>query len=89
MQKLSDFVPAFSHHLKPPMRDGSQFTSMLFHPHIDGGIPLDSAVESQQFRSHRYSTVLEILRFRSERLVGGSRGASDKLGRDLANGHGR
>jgi hypothetical protein len=28
---------------------------MLFHPRIDGGIPLDSAVESQQFRSHRSS----------------------------------
>jgi hypothetical protein len=25
---------------------------MLLHPRIDGGIPLDSAVESQQFRSH-------------------------------------
>jgi hypothetical protein len=25
MQKLPDFVPAFSHHLKPLMRDGSQF----------------------------------------------------------------
>jgi hypothetical protein len=37
------------------MRDGSQFTCMLFHPGIDGGIPLDSAVESQQFRSHRRS----------------------------------
>ena len=35
------------------MRDGSQFTCMLFHPRIDGGIPLDSSVESQQFRSHR------------------------------------
>jgi hypothetical protein len=46
MQKLPDFVPAFSHHLKPLMRDGSQFTGMLFHPRIDGGIPLDSAVES-------------------------------------------
>src|SRR6266567_261371 len=54
MQKLPDFVPAFSHHLKPLMRDGSQFTGMLFHPHIDGGIPLDSAVESQQLRSHRH-----------------------------------
>jgi hypothetical protein len=50
MQKLSDFVPAFSHHFKPLARDGSQFTSMLFHPRIDGGIPLDSTVESQQFR---------------------------------------
>jgi len=52
MQKLPDFVPAFSHYLKPPMRDGSQFTCMLFHPRIDGGITLDSSVESQQFRSH-------------------------------------
>jgi hypothetical protein len=30
---------------------------MLFHPRIDGGIPLDSAVESQQLRSHRRSTL--------------------------------
>src|SRR5947209_9107852 len=56
MQKLPDFVPAFSHHLKPLMRDGSQFTYVLFHARIDGGIPLDSAVESQQIRSHRRST---------------------------------
>src|ERR1019366_7277997 len=56
MQKLPDFVPAFSHHLKPLMRNGSQFTWMFFHPHIDGGIAFDSAVESQQFRSHRRST---------------------------------
>jgi hypothetical protein len=56
MQKLPDFVSAFSHHLKPLTRDGSQFTCMLFQPRIDGGIPLDSAVESQQFRSHRRST---------------------------------
>src|SRR5713101_7862526 len=55
MQKLPDLVPALSHHLKPLMRDGTQFTCMLFHPRIDGGIPLDSAVESQQFRSHRRS----------------------------------
>jgi predicted ester cyclase len=53
MQKLSDFVPALSHHLEPLLRDGSQFTCMLFHPRIDGGIPLDAAVESQQFRFHR------------------------------------
>src|SRR5216683_878418 len=58
MKKLSDFVPAFSHHVKPLVRDGSHFTCMLFHPRIDGGIPLDSTVESQQFRSHRYSTSL-------------------------------
>jgi hypothetical protein len=37
------------------LRDGSQFTGMLFHPRIDGGIPLDSAVESQQSRRlHRF-----------------------------------
>src|SRR5438128_9707739 len=55
MQKLPDFVPALSHHLKPLMRDDSQFTCMLPHPRIDGGLPLDSAIESQQFRSHRRS----------------------------------
>jgi hypothetical protein len=60
MQKLPDFIPAFSHHLKPLKSDGSQFTGMLFHPRSDGRIPLDSAVESQQFRSHRYSTFFEI-----------------------------
>jgi hypothetical protein len=46
MQELPDFVPAISHHLKPLMRDSSQFTCMLVHPRIDGGIALDSAVES-------------------------------------------
>src|SRR6516164_6563260 len=56
MQKLPDFVPTFSHHLKPLMRDGRQFPCMLFHPCIDGRIPLDSAVESQQLRSHRSYT---------------------------------
>src|SRR6202008_5090602 len=55
MQKLPDFVSAFSHHLKPLMRDSSQFTCMFFHPRIDSGIPLDCAVEPQQFLSHRYS----------------------------------
>ena len=53
MQKFPDFVPAPAHHLEPVMRDGSQFTNMLFHPRVDGGIPLDNAIESQQFRSHR------------------------------------
>jgi hypothetical protein len=38
------------------MRDGSQFTGMLFHPRIDSGIPLDSAIELQRFRSHRRFT---------------------------------
>src|SRR5215831_8062848 len=56
MQEFPDIVPAFSHHFKPLVRDGSQSTPMLFHPGIDGGIALDSAVESQQFRSHRRST---------------------------------
>src|ERR1051325_5140520 len=57
MQKLPDFVPAFSHHFKPLTRDGSQFTGVLFHPRIDGGIPQGRAVESQQFPSHRRSTL--------------------------------
>src|SRR6266852_3460218 len=56
MQKLPDFIPTLSHHPKPLMRDGSQFTGMLFHPRFDGGIALDSAVESQQFCSHHLST---------------------------------
>src|SRR3984893_14278879 len=55
MQDLPDFVPASSHHLKPLMRDSSQFTSMLIDPRIIGGIAFDSTVESQQFRSHRRS----------------------------------
>jgi hypothetical protein len=53
MQKFPDFVAAFSHDLKPLVSDGSQSTGMLFHPRIDGWIPLDSPVESQQFHSHR------------------------------------
>src|SRR6202050_2424270 len=57
MQKLPDFVPAFSHHLKPLKRDGSQSTCMRFDPRIDGWIPLDGAVESQQFRFSRRSPV--------------------------------
>src|SRR6266404_3751632 len=69
MQKLPDFVPAFSHYLKPLMRDGSQSTCMLFHPRIDGWIPLDSAIESHQFRSHRHVT--PSWRFESYRLIPG------------------
>jgi hypothetical protein len=66
MQKLPDFVPALSHHLKPLVRDGSQFTRMLFHPRIDGGIPLDSAIESQQFRPlHGFSIYHQRIHLRS------------------------
>jgi hypothetical protein len=39
------------------MCDGSQSTCMLFHPRIDGGIPLDSTIESQQFGSPRRYTI--------------------------------
>src|SRR5689334_14897710 len=56
VQKLPDLVPAFSHHLKPLMRDGPQCVCTFFHPRIDGGIAFDSAVESQQVRSHRRLT---------------------------------
>ena len=46
------------------MGDGSQFTCMLFHPGIDRGIALDSAVESKQFRSyHRITLWFRDLRF--------------------------
>src|SRR5271154_534841 len=80
MQKLPDFVPALSHHLKPLMRDDPQFTRMLVHPRIDGGIPLDSAVESQQVRSHRRSPfcfgingyVAPLASLQAERLHSGS-----------------
>lgn len=52
MQEFPDFVPAFSHDFKPLMRDSSQFTSMFVHPRINGGIALDGAIESQEFRFH-------------------------------------
>ncbi|HEX4807398.1 MAG TPA: hypothetical protein VH325_00620 [Bryobacteraceae bacterium] len=35
LSNLPDFVPAFSHHLKPLKRHGSQFAGMLFHPRIN------------------------------------------------------
>src|ERR1700680_4090901 len=89
MQKLPDFVPALSHHLEPLMRDGSQFTCMLFHPRIDGGIPLDSAVESQQVRSHRrlpFCFFLEVSpegrRFREDKTT--SRSLSERSPRSLS-----
>jgi hypothetical protein len=47
MQNFSDFVAAFSHFLKPLVRDGSQSAGMRFHPPIDGRIMLDGAVEAQ------------------------------------------
>src|SRR5689334_3202307 len=54
VENLSDFIAASSHHLEPLMRDRPQFPCMLIHPSIYGGIPIDGAVESQQFRSrHR------------------------------------
>ena len=73
MQELPGFVPAFSQHLKPLMRDGSQFTFMLLHPRIDGGIVFDSAVESQQVRFHRASLkakALQIVRHREDVSMG-------------------
>src|SRR2546422_4123563 len=70
MQKLPDFVPAFSHHLKPLMRDGSQFTCMLFHPRINGGIPLHGAVESQELRSHCHSNFCLLNRFSDSLRLG-------------------
>src|SRR5262245_44128945 len=48
MQELQDFVSALSHHLTPLLRDSPHFAAVFFHPRIDGRIPLDSAIESQQ-----------------------------------------
>jgi hypothetical protein len=45
MQKLAHFVSALSHYLKPLLRHGSQFASVLFHPRLDGGITLEGPVE--------------------------------------------
>src|SRR3954453_4341432 len=56
VQQLPNFVPALSHDLKPPACDGCQLTCVLLHPCVDGGIPLDGGIESQQFRSHARST---------------------------------
>src|ERR1700722_4008394 len=55
VQDPPEFVPASSHHLKPFMSDCSQFTFMLFHPGIDGGIAFDSTIETKQLRAHRRS----------------------------------
>src|SRR6266576_2255547 len=44
MQELPDFVPAFSHHAKPVMRDGSQFTACSFiHASMAGGRTVTSS----------------------------------------------
>ncbi len=60
MQKLTDFVPALSHRLKPLMRDVSQITSVFSHPGIDGGITLHSAIESQQIRRlHEFQCIIQ------------------------------
>src|ERR1700704_119003 len=80
MQKLPDFVPAFSHHLKPLTRDGSQSTCMLFHPRIDGGIALDGAVESQQFRSHRHGVLRATRWFQGATLSSYSMGSPKPSG---------
>src|SRR5687767_12988915 len=70
MQEFPHFVPAFSHHLKPLMRNSAQFTCMIVDPVVDGGIPLDGAVESKQVGSHcRYNFY--------------SRRSASRFGRDL------
>src|ERR1700739_115608 len=63
MQKLPHFISAFSHRLKPILRDGSQFTRMLFHPAIDSRIMLDGAVQSKQFRSRGHDVLRTASRF--------------------------
>ena len=59
MQELPNFVAAFSHLRKPLLRDGTQFTGMIFHPAIDGRITLDSPVQSKQFCSCAHGVGVE------------------------------
>lgn len=47
MQDFADFVAAFAHRFKPVVRDGSQFTLMLFHPGVDRGIAFEDAIQAQ------------------------------------------
>src|SRR5215469_14703186 len=47
MQKLPDFVPAFSHHLKPLMRDGSHPACIPFLHALVAGISLTAPVDRQ------------------------------------------
>src|SRR6516164_1296245 len=75
MQKLADFVSAFSHHLKPLLRDDSQFACMLFHPAIDGGIAFHSAVQSKQFRSYHHGVLRATSRFQDATLSSYSMGS--------------
>src|SRR5579872_1061394 len=55
VQEFPYFVSAVSHHLEPLVRNGSQFTCMLFHPRINGRTSLHCAVESQQVGFHLYT----------------------------------
>src|SRR6201987_2787545 len=82
MQKLPDFVSALSHHLKPLLRDRAQFTSMLFHPAIDGRITLDSAVQSKQFRAHGHGVFTATSRFQGATLSSYSIGFAETFGLD-------
>src|SRR6201997_2561989 len=68
MHKLPHFISAFSHHLKPLLRDGSQFTCMLFHPAIYSRITLDGAVQSKQFRSRGHGVFTATSRFQGATL---------------------
>jgi len=80
MQKLPHFVPAFSHHLKPLLRDSSQFTSVLFGPAIDRRITLDSAVQSKQFHSRGHGIFRGTSRFQGATLSSYSMGSPKPSG---------
>src|SRR6202030_1647758 len=75
MENLPDFVSAISHHLKPLLRDVSQFTRMLFHPALDRRITLDGAVQAKQFRSRGHGVFKATSRFQGATLSSYSMGS--------------
>ena len=52
VHEFPNVVATLSHDVKPFLRDGSQSAYPFFHPHIDGGIPLDPAGEPKVHSIH-------------------------------------
>ena len=52
VHELPNVVASLSNDVKPFLRDGSQFTCLVFHPRIDGRIPPDPAGEPKVHSIH-------------------------------------